>query len=306
MSQQLLQDIYTDVISNSNFGIAVKNNNTGSWIMPFTTYAQMQQQGYNSIDAWFSAIEQKGNKDITVYLKRKSGNSSVYVKNKSVHLIVPNTTGGDSSTNAQVAFSGNSGNAPVLVKTQQKSHAMSVDDTNGLLGGMNMQVMDMYSRADKYNETKQNLQSETQTTKQITADNNKLQREALQKDFTISRLEDKIEALKETHAREISDAIKPTFSDKSVETANSFLPMIFGAVEQFTASRGLNAPAQQQQQLPKEELFSEEKTEFLNLIKTEDIPDSYCVLLKSVLDNVLIDGNIALELQKLAQPIPQN
>jgi hypothetical protein len=249
------------------------------------------------VSAYLENIRKQGHDDITVYLKRKNGSSSEYVKNKLVRLVASKETGRDSSTN-QAAFSGNSENAPALANIPpQKAPVMHNNQPMGLLGGMNMQVMDIYSRADKYNEVKETLTNTSLTAEQLKDENRKQEVQLLQKDYTIKDLEKEIVRLKETHVKELEAANKPIVSDKAAETANTIVPMIVGVFEKVAASKmGLNSPAP----LPAE-TFSADKTQLLNFIKNDGITDGYCQLLTAVLNNAIADENVVKQLQELAQ-----
>jgi hypothetical protein len=309
MSQNILQNILTRVKNTPTLGLAIKDNLSELWVVPFTTFFDMKANGYDTVEIFLSSIKEKGHEDITVYLKRKNGNTSVYVKNQLVRLTAQSKSGRDSSTN-QAAFSGNSENAPALANIPpQKAPVMHNNQPTGLLGGMNMQVMSMYSKADKYEEANAKLTAAAQLNDQLTETNRLQDKELDRKLYEVKDLEKEnvslkethareIASLKETHARELESANKPIVSDKAAETANTILPMIVGMVEKVTASKaGLNAPA-----TPPVETFSVDKTQLLNFIKNDGITDKYCQLLTAVLNNAIADENVVNQLQELAQP----
>jgi transcriptional regulator NrdR family protein len=280
MSQLLLQDIFKQVTKLANRGIAVQDNNTQSWIMPFTTFAQMNANGFNTVESCLENVRAQGYEDITVYLKRKNGSSSEYVKNKLVRLVAPNETDRDVSTN-QAAFSGNSENAPALAKTPtQHAPIMSKNQPMGMLGGMNMQVMDMYSKSSQYASQNEELQAVKAELATVKADNERLK-------FDNFKLDSKLENKNSEKKTIVSD-----------EMASMFLSIAPTLAEKFAKSSvGLNAPAQ----LPAEN-FSVQKTQLLNFIKNDGITDDYCQLLTAVLNNAVADENVVKQLQELAQP----
>lgn len=282
MSQALLQEIYNEVTQKPNYGIAVKNNETNTWVLHFTTLAKMKANNQNSVDACFKAIEEKGYKDITVYLKRKCGSSSVYCKNKEVRLVIPNKTGRDVSTNEQDAFSGNSENAPALVKIPaQNIPTMFPNEANGLLGGMNgMQMVDMYSKSNQYETVSQELQTVKAELETVKAENKRLEFENFKLD---SKLEQK------------NGEKKTFFSDEMGAMLLSSAPKIAAMFSPTPA--GLNAAAQQ----PKE-TFSEVKTQLLNFIKNDAFTDEYCHLITAVLNKAVSDTDVLAQLQELTQP----
>lgn len=281
MSQELLQNIYAKITHDPLFGIAIKNNSDGRWIKTFTTYAQMQKQGFNTVDACFSAIEAQGFKDITVYLKRKCGTSSVYVDGKEVRLIVPEDTGRDSSTNTKEVFAGNSANASVLVENAIKHPPVMHNQSKGLLGGMNdLQVVDMYSKSNQYDTQKTELQ-------RITAELIQVKSEVERLKFENFKLESKLEAKNSEKKTLVSD-----------EIASMFLNVAPSIAQQFAKTPvGLNAPS------APVESFSELKTNLLNFVKNEGVTDDYCQLLYAVLNNALVNEKVVVQLQELAQPL---
>lgn len=281
MSQEILQSIFTQVINNPKLGIAIKDNLTSSWIVPFTTLIDMNASGYDTVESFLSSVNEKGYNDITVYLKRKNGSTSVYVNDKLVRLTSQTTSGRDSSTNAQGAFSGNSENAPALVTIPtKKAPVMHNNQPMGLLGGMNdLQVVDMYSKSSQYDTQNQELQALRTELQSVKSENEHLKFENFKLD---SKLETKNSEKKTLFSDEIGAMLisaVPTFAEKFAKS-----------------SVGLNAPAQ----VPAE-TFSANKTQLLNFIKNDGITDGYCQLLTAVLNNAIADENVVKQLQELAQ-----
>ncbi|PSG90879.1 hypothetical protein [Aurantibacter aestuarii] len=252
MLEQIIKKVNES--KNNKLGIAIKDNTNDCWACKFTSLSEMKSLGFETVEDYLNHISEKGYPDITVYLKRSNGSSSVYVDNHEVRLKSKLKTNNEPTT--------------ALTTTNTNNNTMQANENNGMLGGMNMQVMDMYSKSVQFEDAKRKVA--------------KLELEAINKDTEIKRLERENMNL----SNQITMNSKPVISDSVASIFATILPELG---DKIINRKGLNGSQQQHQQQAPLEHYSEAKTKLLNYIKNDGIDDSYCTIVHRVLDKLYSD-----------------
>ena len=275
MSKAVLKNIMHQVKSNPKMGIAVKNNRDDQWLHKMTTLDQMRQNGFESVECFLNRIYDVGHGDVTIYLKRSNGSSSIYVKDQEVRLKNPND-GNSEDTTALPTEVGSTQSS--TINQQQPNPMMPQQSQFGLLGGMNMQAMDIYSKAKAYDELKPKFD--------LLETENKA---------TIERIQDlKLEKMMlERDIKDNKEPKKPIVSDEVATLIMNVAPALLDKLP----SKGLNAPAPQPN-----ETFSEPKTKLLNIVRHDAFTDEYCALFSNVIDHLIANPNTVVELINYSKP----
>ncbi len=303
----MIQDIIDKVTDNFNYGIAVKDNTNGRWILNYSTLADLKIQGIASVPDALNNIEAAGYKNITVFLKRKNGTSNDYVcKNKQRVKVVLNSTQNTNmevSENVVQAVAINSVAAPTLPQQPTTQPIMEQPLQVGLMGGLNqaqVQAFNTYSKADKYEETKESLDTALQNAKSWEEKYNILSDKFKDQNYDIRDLKREFSTLKETHEKDLEKAKKPIVSDKGVEVAERFVPMVLGLFERLAPApvAGLAAPAEQ----PPKPTYSEIKTKLLDTITAVDFTEVHSQLYLNIINKTIFDTETLQQINNLLQP----
>ena len=316
----MINDIIDQVTNNHKCGIAIQNNSNKRWVLPFSTLAALQSRNYTTVTDALNAISEKGYKDITVYLKRSNGTSTDYVskngKKMQVVLRATNNTNLEVSENTAQASAGNSVDAPVLANNPTTPVIMGQPQQLGLMGGLNqaqVNAFQTYSKADKYEETKESLTTALLNAKSWEEKHTILSDKFKDQTYDIRDLKKELDTLKdkyaeelatlkEKHAEELVKAKKPIVSDEGVRTAEKYAPMFFGLIERFAPTTpvtpaGLGAPAE----APKP-TYSEVKTKLLDTITAVDFTDEHSQLYLNIINKTIFDTETLQKVNNLLQP----
>lgn len=302
----MINDIIDQVTNNPKCGIAIQNNSNKRWVLPFSTLAALQSRNYTTVTDALNAISEKGYKDITVYLKRSNGTSTDYVskngKKMQVVLRATNNTNQEVSENTAQASAGNSVDAPVLANNPTTPVIMEQPQQLGLMGGLNqaqVNAFQTYSKADKYEETKESLTTALLNAKSWEEKYIILSDKFKDQTYDIRDLKKELDTLKDKHAEELVKAKKPIVSDEGVRTAEKFAPMFFGLIERFAPATpvGLAAPAE----APKP-TYSEVKTKLLDTIAAVDFTDEHSQLYLNIINKTIFDTETLQKVNNLLQP----
>jgi len=295
-----LKYIIHEVTTKAKNGIAVKNNFSGEWEVNFATFSDLKAQGIDSVEAKLSDIISNTRNELTLYLKRKNGSSTDFRKDVAKQpikaILKPlNNTNVEVSQNVVQASAVNSVDAATLSQqppTSQPNMAPNQEQPNGLQGmlngGLNMAVVENYSKAQQLEPTVQRLQKTELTNETLVATVNRLELAALQKDFQIKTLE---KDLADERAKP-----KKVFSDEVVKQGAPILGQILEVLSAKSGAAALNGVAQ-----PPQEQFSEIKTALLGLIKDERFTDGHCQLLLDINNKSIESPEDFEKIKELAQ-----
>ena len=303
-----LKYIIHEVTTKPNNGIAVVNNFSGGREVDFATFSDIKAQGFDSVEAKLSDIISNTRNELTLYLKRKSGSSSVYRKDVAKQIFKAvlkplNNTNQEVSENTAQASAGNSVDAPVLANNPTTPVIMEQPQQLGLMGGLNqaqVNAFQTYSKADKYEETKESLTTALLNAKSWEEKHTILSDKFKDQTYDIRDLKKELDTLKEKHAEELVKAKKPIVSDDGVRTAEKFAPMFFGLIERFAPAppAGLAAPAEQ----PSQPTFSEIKTKLLDTITAVDFTDEHSQLYLNIINKTIFEPETLQQINNLLQP----
>jgi len=302
-----LQHIIHEVTTKPSNGVAIKNNLTGIWDVPFATLASLKAANFDTVEALFSDVISKAQNEVTVYLKRRSGSSSEYLKDEhkqkiQVTLKPLDNTNTDVSKNVVPASAVNSVGATTSYEqpTIQPIMEQPQQPTVGLMGLNQAQVhaYQTFSKADKYEETKESLTNALLSAKTIEEKYTILSDKFKDQNYDIRDLKKEITALKEAHTNELEKATRPIVSKSNLEMAQGVGAMILGAVEKFAPVKTGLTGAEPQPQQPQEQ-FSEIKTKLLNFVKNEGFDDGYCQLFFDIMNQSISSADTVAALQKL-------
>jgi len=304
----MLQYIINQVTKVPSNGIAVKNNLTGKCMEKFATFSDIKENGFDTVEAKFSDIISNAKNEVTVYLKRRNGSSSVPMLDADkqpiqVKLKPLNNTNVEISQNVVPASAVNSVDATALNQqppTPQPTMNPNQQQPTGLMGGLNqaqMQVFDVYSKADKYTEAKESLTNALQTAQSLEEKYKILDRDHLERGYEIRDLKKEIAALKETHTKELADSSRPLVSSDNVKMVQGFLPMILGTVKEFSnAKTGLAGATQTAQ--PQ---FSVVKKALIEMFQDERFTDAHCQLFIDINNKGVESPEVFKKITELAQ-----
>ena len=270
-------------ISNSkddSLGISIKDNQKNKWICQFSTLKRIKENGFSNPTDYLQELLKQDFKDITLFLKRKSGSQNRTIKD--VRLKAP-----DNNTNLAVSNEGkeavNTASNPSNMPIQNNTPMQNNNSMMGMMGNIPQPMLDMYSNAQNFTEKRNEAKSWKE--KFETAD----------KDLRKSEDENRILGFKiEMLNREIDSKRKPIVSTEAISMLGEFAPAIIGMLG------GGSATAMNGAEIPKEiESFSSEKTAFLEMIKSESFTDSYCMLMKDVVNKIVMNPEFSNELTEL-------
>jgi len=291
-----LKYIIREVTIKPKNGVAIKNNITGNWDVPFATLEVLKKNGFNTVEALISDVISKAKNNVTVYLKRSSGSSSEYriagnQKIKAVLKPLENTNVEVSQNVVPVPAVDSVGTTTFNKQPQKPAPIMNTnqqEQPTGLMGGLNMVAVENYSRAQQLGPTVQRLEKSELTNETLAAKVNRLELEAVHKEFQIKTLE---KDLSDERAKP-----KKLISDEAAKIGFPIIEQIAGIFAAKSGAAALNGAAQQPQ-----EQFSETKTALLGLIKDARFSDGLCQLLLDV-NNKGVDNPEDFEkIKELAQ-----
>ncbi|PHS04412.1 MAG: hypothetical protein COA88_13570, partial [Kordia sp.] len=272
----MINYIIDEVTIKPKYGIAVKDNNSNSWLIGFSTLATLQSSGFETVSDALNSINDKGYKNITVYLKRTNGSSNCYVVNKNKKQIkedlkTPDHTNMEVSENVAEAVAVNSVTAPTLhqqLPTKQPTMSIPNQQLSTGLMGYDANVLDMYSKSQQTTQ----FQTENQDQK---SEIERLRKENVDYRFKVLGLENDLKLEVSKPKKLISD-----------EVGKMGIPILGQLLDVLSAKKavGLNAPAPQPQ-----ENYSEAKTNLLNTIKDELFTDGYCQLYIALINKGVTD-----------------
>jgi len=261
MSSATLKNIIQQVKRNPKLGIAVKNNEKNNWVYKMTTFQKMKDMGFHSVESFLNNLYDTHYNDITIYLKRSNGTSSTYVKDQKVDLKNNN------ARQAQPQYNTNN--------TVASNNTMGFGENNngfGMAGGLNMPMMNMYSKSQAYDDIKPKYEA---LLKEVESKNQELQNLKLEK------------LLLDRDLQTSKEPKKPIISDEVASLLLKVGPELLTKIP----GKGLNGAQAQIQQN-----YSESKNKLLDIITHENFNDDYCSLFSNVIDKLIAKPESAKEL----------
>ncbi len=277
----MLNKIINQVTNNPRLGVAIKSE-TGVWVLPFSRLADIKAKGYNSVTDILNNLIVNNEEKLTIFLKRKAGTSSTFIKNVSVVIASKNNKAVASLETETV---GAVESVPTSVSNIQATQF------RGLMG-VDVGVLDMYAKSQQFNQMQPQLAAKIETIDSLKLTVQKMEIEAMQKNFDIKNLE-----------KEVASKKRPFVSSDAIASFSGLAEMFAPAINKF-ASAGMKGTQKQEPQ----EVYSEQKTELLDFIKNPNYADANATYLLNIIQQ-LETPQFAEALHNLLnqqQPTPTN
>jgi len=283
-----LNYIINQVTTKPSNGVAVQNNLTGNWEVSFATLADLKEKGFDTVDALFQDVISKAQNEVTVYLKRRNGSSSEFLKDTQknkiqVSLKPLDSTNVDVSKNVAPAVVANNTTAATLSQTPITPTATmeaikpQPQQSFGLLGEMNpMDAIEVYSNHKQYGSVSQELQAAKAELLLLKSENERYK-------FENYKLESKLE---------IQGSKRPIVSDQFGQMIMENAPLLFEKLG--TKSIGLAGVTEQ-------ESFSVIKNTMISMVKNPRFSDDLCQLLIDINNKIVSTPEVVEKIQPLLQ-----
>lgn len=264
--EALLKEIVDTIHDKPTYGIAVKDNSNGNWILNFSTLSDLKNRGLESVGLYLNELSKKY-EDITLYLKRPNGGSTKYVEGKRVRLKRENLTNPIAANRTERVAPDESGATASVYQQQQATTPMN--NQNFQFPQMNGVAMGFTDLAKMYSAQEQKAILEVALNKaetELAAERGKVEKlkeDLRQKEFDVYKL--KNEAQNKASAIEKAAMYSPLL-EKGLEALSGLLPKPVPA---------LNGTDQKQ--------YSPSKTRIIDIVKNDQFPEHYAHLFVDLL-----------------------